>query len=122
MNYSAKDFQEMRMMKKASEDKKKAEFKRNFIFSGLILFIIFISGMFMTTYADANNIKVVEYQIQAGDTLWEIAEEYNKSNKDIREYIYELKKINALNSGLINPGQTIKVPIYSNYWFKGWGE
>ena len=115
MNYSAKDFQEMRMMKKASEDKKKAEFKRNFIFSGLILFIIFISGMFMTTYADANNIKVVEYQIQAGDTLWGIAEDYNKSNKDIREYIYELKKINELDSGLINPGQTIKVPIYSNY-------
>ncbi len=115
MSYSAKDFQEMRFAKITEKEKKKKELKGKVLFSGIILILIFISGMFMTTYADANNIKVIEYQIQAGDTLWAIAEEYNQDNKDIREYIYELKKINGLNSGLITPGQRIKVPVYSKY-------
>ena len=40
---------------------------------------------------------------QKGDTLWSIAEKYSK-NTDIRQYIYDLKKLNDMEqSSLYSP-------------------
>ena len=35
-----------------------------------------------------------DYTVSNGETLWDIAEEHKKDGQDIREYIYELRKIN----------------------------
>lgn len=115
MTYLANDFKTMRLARIAEKEKRIAAFRKRIIFSSLILFIIFISGFFITTYADANNTKIIEYQVETGDTLWKIAKEHNQSNKDIREYIYNIQKINNLETGLVMSGQIIKIPVYSNY-------
>lgn len=52
-----------------------------------------------------------EYIVESGDTLWSIAGEYNQPGKDIRELIYDIKKINKLDSVVIKPGQALEIPI-----------
>lgn len=47
-----------------------------------------------------------------GERLWDIAEQYKRPDQDIREYIYEIKKLNGLDESTIYEGQTIKVIVY----------
>ncbi len=52
-------------------------------------------------------------EIQAGDTLWEIAQEYRTADYDsLHAYINELKAVNGLTSDEIQAGQYLTV-IYS---------
>ena len=47
--------------------------------------------------------------VAPGETVWSIAKLYNKGG-DIRALVYEIQKINNINSGLYI-GQEIKVPV-----------
>lgn len=49
--------------------------------------------------------------VQAGDTLWEIAQEYAPQNCDVRSFIWELKKINRLDTGEIYEHQVLQIPL-----------
>ena len=52
-------------------------------------------------------------EILAGDTLWEIAQEYRTADYDsLHAYINELKAVNGLTSDEIQAGQYLTV-IYS---------
>lgn len=46
------------------------------------------------------------------ETLWNIAEDYKKPGQDIREYIYEIKKINNMESAAIYEGQELTIIVY----------
>jgi nucleoid-associated protein YgaU len=48
--------------------------------------------------------------VDKGDTLWDLAKEYNKGG-DIRNYIREIEKVNNLVDGTIYEGDIIKMPI-----------
>lgn len=49
-------------------------------------------------------------QIEAGDTLWSIAETYNNSSvMDIRAYIDELRKTNHLHTDSIKAGDSLVI-------------
>ncbi len=50
-----------------------------------------------------------DYTVTQGDTLWSIACENKKAGQDIREYIYELRKLNDLDDCMIYPNQVIKI-------------
>lgn len=55
------------------------------------------------------------YEIQAGDTLWTIADTYSKeSGIDRRAYMKELKELNHLDSDEITSGQYLTVAYYSS--------
>lgn len=54
--------------------------------------------------------KFVEYTVQPGDTLWSIAGEFNQPGKDVRELIYNIRKVNDI-SPVIHPGQVVLVPV-----------
>ncbi len=81
-------------------------------------FYIFIIALLMTVFTvfsitQAYGYKETELKvirIKSGETLWAIAEKYNKKG-DIREYIYELKKINNLTDSGIMAGSDLKVII-----------
>ncbi len=52
------------------------------------------------------------YVVMAGDTLWSIAEEFCPDREDKREYIYDLRVRNRLESAAIYPGQEIEIWRY----------
>ena len=54
------------------------------------------------------------YTVQAGDTLWNLAKEYNNDD-NYKNYIKEVKSINHLNSDKIKSGEKIVIPYYLTY-------
>jgi nucleoid-associated protein YgaU len=48
--------------------------------------------------------------VEQGDTLWSIAAVHVKNGQDIRDYVYELKKVNGLKSSTLHSGQKLLVP------------
>ncbi len=80
------------------------------IVGGIILAFLGISHTYSKT-----EVSYKEDYIIKGDTLWSIAEnqvdtnEYYK-NKDIREVMYEIQKLNNLQSGNLEIGQKILIP------------
>ena len=54
-------------------------------------------------------------QVEKGDSLWSIAQEYNTHNtKTTKAYIKEVKEINNLDSSMIHEGEYLTVP-YDSY-------
>ena len=60
-------------------------------------------------FSKANNLEnknYFNYTVKKGDTLWAIAQRYLGSGYKYKE----IKDLNALNSDMIYPGQTLKIP------------
>ena len=82
----------------------------------IILFIIL--GLSMICAKASLSYKEIEYTslyVDYGDTLWSIASRLQKTNnyykeKDIRYIIYDIKKINNLNSSDVYIAQELKIP------------
>lgn len=82
--------------------------KRFYIF--IIIMTIIFSSMFLASSVYGYEEK--EYDIvtvKTGDTLWTIADNYNRSG-DIRKLIYRIKKVNNLDSSLIYSGDILMIP------------
>lgn len=52
-------------------------------------------------------------RVEAGDTLWKIAEEYKPSADSTKSYIKEICKLNKIKSDDIHAGDYIVVAYYS---------
>ncbi len=52
----------------------------------------------------------VEYRIQPGDTLWEIAREHGPSGRDVRAVVSTIERINGLDGSAIQAGEVIEIP------------
>lgn len=74
------------------------------IISVLITMIAFSSAQAKTLTPAASG----EWTVGRGDTLWQIAAE-NRGNTEIRRYIYQIQKLNAIGS-TIYPGQVLLLP------------
>ena len=79
----------------------------------LILIIILFSNK---TYSKVDT-KYKEESIILGDTLWSISQEEAKinkyfENKDIREIVSEIKRINKLDNLDLKEGQKLLIPTY----------
>lgn len=83
--------------------------KKRFILSITILTTIIIS-IFNLVFANVEkSVTTIEHTVVSGETLWSIATEYKKDRQDIREYIYELRKLNNLEDCNLNVGQEILI-------------
>ena len=49
------------------------------------------------------------YVVSENQTLWDIASEYKPDGMDIREYIFELRKLNNLDDATIYPNQELTI-------------
>lgn len=79
--------------------------KFKFIISVTIIVFLLIT-LFSTSIAKTNTeAETISYTVCKGDSLWTIAKEYKVDNKDIRQYIYELKKLNNITTSNIYEGQ-----------------
>lgn len=56
-----------------------------------------------------DNCEVVKITICKGDTLSDIAERYKPSGMDYREYVYEIEKLNDMETANIYEGDTILI-------------
>ncbi len=82
--------------------------KRRFIIVITILIVLVITLCSHCSAMPKNN-EIESITVSAGDTLWSIASEHKKSGQDVREYLYELRKLNNLENCTIYPGQKIKI-------------
>ncbi len=86
---------------------------RFFTFISVLLLTLTIIAVLLFQISAKANIQpsYKTITVSHGDTLWKIAEE-NSQNSDIREFVYQIRKINKLETANINPGQLILVPNY----------
>lgn len=80
-----------------------------FIFLCLICFSIFtnfgVGKKYTSTY---------EIEVNSSDTIWNIANDICKDNKElnVQNVVIEIKNINNLSTSNIYVGQTLSLPIY----------
>lgn len=100
----------------ATNRKKKYIIKSKFRF---ITFIVIVIGLICGTFGiitgldsseASTKVEYVAVQIEAGDTLWDIVEEYMDDNTDPREAVYEICRINDIQAADLQPGMVISVP------------
>lgn len=80
-----------------------------FIISMIIIVCIlsFITSMLTTKVFSATPIQYENIVVSEGDTLWSIA---NNIGGNVNKNIYEIKRINRLESSMIYIGQELKIP------------
>ncbi|MDD3168594.1 MAG: LysM peptidoglycan-binding domain-containing protein [Eubacteriales bacterium] len=98
--------------------KKKYRIKSKFRFT-LFLTIAMVALISITgTMIGANQAESLtkptysEIIIQSGDTLWNLAQEFGPDDKDVRQIVYEICKLNDISADSIYPGQEILIPVY----------
>ena len=84
---------------------------------GILSALILICIIFCNKTYSKVEVKYKESYIYSGDTLWTIAQNESMCNKyfenrDVREIIYKLKKVNNLENTNLKEGQKIRIPIY----------
>ena len=68
-------------------------------------------GLVSAKCAAANNQDLISVNIHAGDTLWNIACEYVSEGTDVREYVYDICKLNDITADELYTGMTIQLPV-----------
>ncbi|OPX43716.1 cell division suppressor protein YneA [Ruminiclostridium hungatei] len=79
-----------------------------FLFSVSLIAFIIVYTASVSGYAEPSYQKVT---VRSGDSLWSIAREYCDDRHDIREYIYNVRKINNMDSSLLMADTTLLIPV-----------
>jgi len=78
----------------------------------LIVMSIIITSITGALMSEAStNIDQITYTVAQGDTLWSIANEYNYLEKDIREVVFAIKKLNHKKNSMIIAGEQLVIPV-----------
>ena len=105
----------MQVRKKVMQMKYKIVNRKRFITFCVIIILtvsFLFSGIFCPAVAqDLSGEKYIEVTVESGDTLWQIAKEYGPADKDIRETIYDICKINKISAETLYEGIVIMVPV-----------
>jgi len=94
--------------------------KRKAVFTSVIISgAVMMLSMFVipnTVNAKGSKVRerhIISVQIEEGDSLWSLAEEYYTSDyKSIRNYVKEIKRTNGLSSDTIHAGCYLTIPCY----------
>jgi hypothetical protein len=86
--------------------------------AGAIALALVVASVFMFAYGDAirrdsavSRTDFEEITVSAGDSLWTISENRPIDGISISEEVFELKKLNGLDTSEITAGQKLMVPI-----------
>ena len=97
---------------------KKTVIRKRFIlknktrFTAFIMLILLLTvfAVFTTTAYSYRQPEHMVVKVKPGDTLWDIAGKYSK-NGDIREAVFDIKKLNKLEGSKILAGCEILIPV-----------
>lgn len=95
---------------------KKLNMKRIVKLSIVIVVLSIMILLFVhSTSLSYKNIEYNEIYVCRGDTLWDIAKSEQEDNeyykgKDVREIIFDIKKVNNLTSSDLNINQKLLIP------------
>ena len=84
--------------------------KRFYIFIILLTFSLSCTFLMSTVNGADTNETFTTVIVEQGDTLWDLASEYNTEG-DIRQYIRKIEKANHLTSSMIFEGDVLKLPV-----------
>lgn len=84
--------------------------KRKFFSFLFIISLITFTLIYTVSVSGYEEPRYQSIVVQSGDTLWAIAEKYS-NNSNIREYIYNIKKINNLDSSMLYENTAILIPV-----------
>lgn len=78
----------------------------------IILTVFVVIAIILSWILSANSKPIIhmEYTVSDGDTLWEIADKFTDESDDVRNMIYEIRRINKLETAEIYPGEVIIIP------------
>lgn len=76
----------------------------------ILIALIFITLFISKVNFEGNDFHKEEYIIKSGDSLWSIGKKCIRESVDIREWIYEVKKLNNIDDN-IYAGQVILVYV-----------
>ena len=81
-----------------------------------VLFMYLISSLSiiftkipLSSIENIDNKEFTRYEIQKGDSLWSIADQFNSKNKEI--FIYKIKKINNLDNSSLVVNDILLIPL-----------
>lgn len=96
--------------------------KRMFAFAAILITLICILlGTSIKAFASSAKVEqplqkyYTSIQVEKGDTVWSIAQEYTADNQDadIASYVDEVCSMNQLQDGQIHTGQYLTIAYYS---------
>lgn len=73
--------------------------------------VIILSNSYFLKVEGVEEKVPIEVVVSAGDTLWNIAEQYYPKEMDLRPFIDQIKEINGLETVLIVPGQRLQLLV-----------
>lgn len=114
----------MNYRKQAISFRREAEVHRNILLALITTIIILICVLIGSSIAASGRSKAAQnstykyytsIEIEKGDTLWSIAEEYmTPEYGSIQEYVDDIKAVNALGDDDIHSGQHLMIPYFSS--------
>ncbi len=89
--------------------RRKRRKKKSALLILIVITILSVSLLFSSGRA-ADVEQYTEFLVEPGDTLWGIARKNLPSNMDIRQYVYEIAKVNEVENSIIYPGKVLLLP------------
>ena len=101
--------QTIKIKKKSKKAKtNKVTMALTFMFIVSFLFLMMTLGN-VNSYGDGE-VEYISVTVQAGDSLWKIADEVTPDHRDLRETMFKIIKHNDLANEIVYPGQVLEVP------------
>ncbi len=89
--------------------------RRRFIIFCTIVILLYtgVMSVFFSVVSshDSEELRIMEVEVQPGDTLWELAKVYGPDDKDIRETVYDICSLNGIKASELQSGQIIKIQV-----------
>lgn len=100
-------------MRKSKSYRIKSQFRFTVFVFMCIISIVALTNTVLGLNDAAGMTKDVyaQVEIRHGDTIWDIASDYQDPETDIRKVVYEICKINEIQADELQPGMILQVPI-----------
>lgn len=76
----------------------------------LALILIPILLVQIPVSAQGTEEEYLQITVKQGDTLWNIAETHKPKGQDIRKFMYQIERLNELETLVLQPGQVLLIP------------